>query len=139
MSKIDVSIILPEGMYKQFSANMLVVPSYDGEMGIMYNHVPLLNILKTGFIKIYQKNNISEQILIASGLCRFENNKCTILTEKILDLEQMDEKKINEKITRIKSSLKIADSKHLENLQSEVESLQLQKHLLEIEKQKNLQ
>lgn len=83
---IQVDIVTPEK--KIFSENDIVsvtVPGIEGEMGILYNHIPIISFLKPGTINIETKNK-ETKFFIADGVLEFNNNIVTILASEIYDL-----------------------------------------------------
>lgn len=83
---IQVDIVTPEK--KIFSENDIVsvtVPGIEGEMGILYNHIPIISFLKPGAINIETKNK-ETKFFIADGVLEFNNNIVTILASEIYDL-----------------------------------------------------
>ena len=82
MSKLKVSIITPKSLYSETEVDMVVVPSSNGEMGLMSGHVPVSLILNEGEIKFYNSDNLARSVKIESGFVELVNDNCKILTEK---------------------------------------------------------
>ena len=124
--KFSVEIISPDKSILKSEANEVIIPSYEGEMGIMNNHVPLITFLRPGFVKII--NDSDTTYYIEEGTVEFINNKLLILTStatlksnfdknSIQTLINEAEKKINDNETSDKekyiSSYKIQALKSL--------------------------
>ena len=72
-----------------------VVPAFEGEMGILKDHISIISFLKPGIIKILSKSG-DENYYVEDGIVEFKNNNLSILTSTIFDLAHMDKSKIEE-------------------------------------------
>tara|TARA_Y100001936_G_C15833860_1_gene538209 strand:+ start:52 stop:444 length:393 start_codon:yes stop_codon:yes gene_type:complete len=73
----------------------VVVPAFEGEIGILKDHISIISFLKPGIIKIYSKNG-AEKFYIEDGIIEFKNNNLSILTSSIFNLKDMEKNKIQE-------------------------------------------
>ena len=65
----------------------VVVPAFEGEIGILKDHISIISFLKPGIIKIYSKN-IEEKFYIEDGIIEFKNNNLSVLTSSIFNLKK---------------------------------------------------
>ena len=70
----------------------VVVPAFEGEMGILKDHISIISFLKPGIIKILSKSG-NENYYIEDGIVEFKNNTLSILTSLIFNLDKMDKSK----------------------------------------------
>ena len=70
----------------------VVVPAYEGEMGILKDHISIISFLKPGIIKILSKSG-DESYYIEDGIVEFKNNNLSILTSSIFNIADMDKSK----------------------------------------------
>ena len=73
----------------------VVVPAFEGEMGILKDHISIISFLKPGIIKIYSKLG-EEKYYVEDGIIEFKNNNLSILTSSIFDIKDMEKSKIDE-------------------------------------------
>ena len=73
----------------------VVVPAFDGEIGILKDHISIISFLKPGIIKIYSKNG-EEKFYIEDGIIEFKNNNLSVLTSSIFSLKDIEKSKIQE-------------------------------------------
>ena len=67
----------------------VVVPGYEGEMGILKDHISIISFLKPGIIKILSKSG-DENYYVEDGIVEFKNNNLSILTSSIFNVADMD-------------------------------------------------
>ena len=70
----------------------VVVPAFEGEMGILKNHISIISFLKPGIIKILSKSG-DENFYVEDGIVEFKNNSLSILTSSIFNLTDLDKSK----------------------------------------------
>lgn len=91
-SKINLQIITPEKVAYKGKADQVTLPTQDGEITILANHVPLISVIKHG--KLVIKNN-SEEILMAvwGGFVEVKKNDLIIMTNTAERSEEIDEER----------------------------------------------
>ena len=92
-SEFKVEIINPEkSFFAQEDINEVVLPAFEGEMGILKDHISIISFLKPGIIKILSKSG-DENYYVEDGIVEFKNNNLSILTSTIFNLADMDKSK----------------------------------------------
>ena len=86
--KFTVEIISPDGSILKSEATEVTIPSYEGQMGILKDHIPLITFLRPGLISI--KNKEEKKYFIQEGTVEFSNNNLLILTSTAKELSSLD-------------------------------------------------
>ena len=73
----------------------VVVPAYEGEMGILKDHIPIISFLKPGIVKIKSKSG-EDSYYVEDGIIEFKDNNLTVLTSSIFNLKNMERNRIQE-------------------------------------------
>jgi F-type H+-transporting ATPase subunit epsilon len=73
----------------------VVVPAFEGEMGILKDHISIISFLKPGIIKIFAKSG-EENYYIEDGIVEFKNNNLSVLTSSIFSIKDINKDKISE-------------------------------------------
>ena len=72
----------------------VVIPAYEGEMGILKDHISLISFLKPGLIKIFSKG-AEDKFFVEDGIVEFKDNNLTILTSSISNINDMKKERID--------------------------------------------
>jgi len=89
-SEFKVEIVNPEKLFvSKEDAIEVVVPAYEGDMGILRDHISIISFLKPGVIKILSKNE-EEKYYVDDGIIEFKDNSLSILTSSICNLKDMN-------------------------------------------------
>ena len=91
--EFKIEIVNPEKSFLvKEDAIEVVVPAFEGEMGILKDHISIISFLKPGIIKILSKSG-DENYYIEDGIVEFKNNNLSILTSSIFNLTDLDKSK----------------------------------------------
>ena len=91
--EFKVEIVNPEKSFLiKEDVSEVVVPAFEGEMGILKDHISIISFLKPGVIKILSKSG-DENYYVEDGIVEFKNNNLSILTSTIFNLSDMDKSK----------------------------------------------
>jgi len=91
--EFKVEIVNPEKSFLvKDDVSEVVVPAFEGEMGILKDHISIISFLKPGIIKILSKSG-DENYYVEDGIVEFKNNNLSILTSTIFNLDDMDKSK----------------------------------------------
>jgi len=92
--EFKVEIVNPEKSFlSKEDVTEVVVPAFEGEMGILKDHISIISFLKPGIIKIYSKSN-EEAYYVEDGILEFKDNNLSILTSTIFNTKDIDKNKI---------------------------------------------
>ena len=86
--KFSVEIISPDRSILKTQASEVTIPSYEGEIGILTDHIPIITFLRPGFIKIL--NDKETTFFVEEGIVEFNNNNLLILTSTPRELSKID-------------------------------------------------
>ena len=88
--EFKIEIVNPEKSFLvKEGVSEVVVPAYEGEMGILKDHISIISFLKPGVIKIISKSG-DENYYVEDGIIEFKNNNLSILTSSIFNIVDMD-------------------------------------------------
>ena len=89
-----VEIISPDKSILKSEASEVTIPSYEGQMGILKDHIPLITFLRPGLIVI-KENSLEKKFFIEDGTVEFSNNNLLILTSTAKNLDNLDKNSLD--------------------------------------------
>tara|TARA_B100001175_G_scaffold172411_1_gene146314 strand:- start:723 stop:1115 length:393 start_codon:yes stop_codon:yes gene_type:complete len=97
--EFKVEIVNPEkSFFSKEDVTEVVVPAFEGEMGILKDHIPIISFLKPGIIKVLRKSE-EESYFIEDGILEFKENHLSILTSSIIKVSDLSKEKIDKIIS----------------------------------------
>jgi F-type H+-transporting ATPase subunit epsilon len=104
--EFKIEIVNPEKSFlSKEDVTEVVVPAFEGEMGILKDHISIISFLKPGIIKIFSKSG-EENYYVEDGIVEFKNNNLSVLTSSIFNTKDFDKDKINELLKQADHDLK---------------------------------
>ena len=85
--KFTVEIISPEKSIIKTHSSEVIIPSFEGEMGILKDHIPLITFLRPGIIKIIDETE--KKFFVEDGTVEFSNNNLLILSSTVNELSNL--------------------------------------------------
>ena len=94
--EFKVEIVNPEKSFlSKENVTEVVVPAFEGEMGILKDHISLISFLKPGIITVYSKSD-EDKYFVEDGIVEFKENNLSILTSSIYKISDLDKNKIDQ-------------------------------------------
>ena len=98
----ESSFLLKEGVSE------VVVPAFEGDMGILKDHISIISFLKPGLVRVFEGAN-EEIFYVDDGIVEFKNNCLSILTSNILNIKKMDKNIVRDALAKAEQETKKND------------------------------
>ena len=96
-----VEIINPEKSFlSKEDVVEVVVPAFEGDMGILKDHISIISFLKPGLVKVIGTTSDEETYYVEDGIIEFRNNCLSILTSNIFDIKKIDKNKVRDVLAK---------------------------------------
>ena len=96
--EFKIEIVNPEKSFlSKDDVTEVIVPAFEGEMGILKDHISIISFLKPGIVTIQSKSG-EDKFFVEDGIVEFKNNNLSVLTSSIFNLKDIDKNKIKDLI-----------------------------------------
>ena len=96
--EFKIEIVNPEKSFlSKDDVTEVIVPAFEGEMGILKDHIPIISFLKPGIITIFSKLG-EDKFYVEDGIVEFKNNNLSVLTSSIFNLKEIEKSKLQDLI-----------------------------------------
>ena len=96
--EFKIEIVNPEKSFlSKDDVTEVIVPAFEGEMGILKDHISIISFLKPGIITIFSKSG-EDKFYVEDGIIEFKNNDLSVLTSSIFNLKEIEKSKIQDLI-----------------------------------------
>ena len=85
----NFEIVSPEKIIFSSEVSMVKLPSYEGDMSILQNHIPIITFLRPGIIKVEKNNAKLEEFFVQDGTIEFFNNNLVVLSTSVLSVKDI--------------------------------------------------
>ena len=102
----NLEIVNPEKLFLSLdNVSEVVVPAFEGDMGILKDHISIISFLKPGIVKVFTGNEVKE-LYVEDGIIEFSENSLSILTSRIIDIKEIKKDDISSMINEANEALK---------------------------------
>ena len=103
--KFNIEIVNPEKSYlSKENVSEVVIPAFEGDIGILKDHIPIISFLKPGIVKIFTGSE-EENYYVEDGIVEFKDNSLSILTSLIFNLKDIDKSQIHNFLSEAEKEL----------------------------------
>ena len=103
----SIEIVNPEKSFlSKDNVSEVIVPAFEGEIGILKDHIPIISFLKPGIVKVFIGAE-EENYYVEDGIVEFKNNSLSILTSSIFNLKDADKNYISKAISDSEKELSL--------------------------------
>jgi len=101
----NIEIVNPEKSFlSKENVSEVVIPAFEGEIGILKDHISIISFLKPGIIKVFAGSE-EENFFVEDGIVEFKDNSLSILTSFIFNIKNVDKNQINNSIAEAEKEL----------------------------------
>jgi len=104
-SDFKVEIITPEKIIFSGTTSMVIIPSYEGDMSILKNHISIITFLRPGIIKVQKKDISFDEFFTQDGTIEYFNNNLIILSASVNNLKNLSKDFISNLANETKNKL----------------------------------
>ena len=105
-----LEIINPEKSFlSKDGVSEVVLPAFEGDMGILKDHISIISFLKPGLVKVFESTSNQETYYVEDGIIEFKNNCLSILTSNIFDIKKIDKNVVRDALTKAEKDTQNAD------------------------------
>ena len=101
---LKLQIVTPDDTVYSEEVDHVVVPTANGKIDILPNHVPIIDKLLAGDLKV-ERDGVTEYLAVGSGFIEVYSNKVSLLTDEALNIKDQDDSKIEEAVNRAQDAL----------------------------------
>ena len=101
-------LVSPERLIMSKDVSMVVVPGSEGLFGVLPRHTSMLSALAPGVVDIYEGEVITERLFVVNGFAEVTADRCTVLAEDIIPIENLNPDELEEKIEEMRVEVKNA-------------------------------
>ena len=105
-----LEIINPEKSFlSKDEVSEVVVPAFEGDMGILKDHISIISFLKPGLVRVIESSSNEETYYVEDGIIEFKNNCLSILTSYIFNIKKIDKNIVRDFLSKAEEEAKNTD------------------------------
>lgn len=113
---LTLEIVTPEARVYSDTVDTVVIPTIEGEIGVLPGHIPLLTQIEDGELRV-TKDGQTQFLVIGGGFAEVEGDRVSVLAEFAIDEQKIDEQAVEAALRR--AELQLKDAGHLDPNEAE--------------------
>ncbi len=110
--QVQFELVSPERLLTAAAVDMVVIPGSEGDFGVLPRHAPLVSTIRPGVIRTFAGREVKERIFVAGGFAEVTPERCTVLAEEAMPVEQIDRGDVEQQLKNLREDLADAKSEN---------------------------
>jgi F-type H+-transporting ATPase subunit epsilon len=106
---LTLEIVTPEARVYSDTIDTVVIPTVEGEIGILPGHIPLLTQVESGELRV-TKGNVTQHLAVGKGFAEIQNDRVSVLAESAITEEKIDEGAVEKAMQRAEEALRTKEA-----------------------------
>ena len=108
--KVEFELVSPEKLLLSRKVDMVVIPGAEGVMGVLPQDSPAITTVRPGTIVVYEGGAVTDRIFIAGGFAEVSDNRCTVLAEEAIPVEDIDKASAEQALSNARDDVGAAEN-----------------------------
>ena len=104
----ELELVSPESLLLSEPVEMVVVPGEEGDFGVLAGHTPVISNIRPGTLAIFEGGSVTMRIFLAGGFAEVTNERCTILAEGAMPVDDIDRSAVEQEINSLREDVDAA-------------------------------
>lgn len=101
----ELELVSPESLLLSEAVEMAVVPGEEGDFGVLPGHAPVISNIRPGTLAVFEGGSVSQRIFLAGGFAEVTKERCTILAEGAMLVEDIDRAAVEQEISNLREDI----------------------------------
>ena len=88
-NSFKIEIISPEKVIFSSDVEIVTIPSYEGDMSLLKNHISIITFLRPGIIKVKEKDESFSKFFVEDGTVEFFNDNLVVLSASVINIKDL--------------------------------------------------
>ncbi len=121
---VELEIVSPEKLLLSRPVEMVVLPAYEGEMGVLQGHSPMIVLLRGGTIRLYEGGQVKEQLYVSGGFAEVTPERVTVLATEATPLADVSRAEGEKRLAAAEADYAAADKMDVVTLDAAMDRIQ---------------
>jgi F-type H+-transporting ATPase subunit epsilon len=129
---IDLEIVSPERLLVSRPVDMVVIPAYEGEMGVLPGHAPVIALLRGGTIRLYEGAQITETLFVTGGFVEVTPQRITVLADETFAPAEVSRSEGERRLAAAQAEYDAADKMDINAIDAAMDHMQSARAMIEV-------
>ena len=129
---VALEIVSPERLLLARPVDMVVIPAYEGELGVLPGHALMIALLRGGEIRLYEGAQVTDRLFVSGGFAEITPERCTVLATEALPLAEVSKSEAERRLAAAEEAYIAADKLDIAAVDAAMDRIQSARAMLEL-------
>ena len=129
---VELEIVSPEKLLLAQPVDMVVIPAYEGELGVLPGHALMIVLLRGGEIRLYQGGQVTDRLFVSGGFAEITPERCTVLANEAMPLADVSKAEAERRLAAAEEAYAAADKMDIAAVDAAMDRIQSARAMLEL-------
>ncbi len=120
----DLEVVSPERLLLSRPVEMVVIPAYEGEMGVLERHAPMIVLLRGGTVRLYQGGQVTDTLFVSGGFAEITPARVTVLADEAWPVAEVSRAEGERRLADAEAAYAAADKADMPALDRAMDRMQ---------------
>jgi F-type H+-transporting ATPase subunit epsilon len=106
---VNLEIVSPEKLLLSRDVDMVVIPAFEGDMGVLEGHAPMMVMLRGGVVSLYEGERVTDSFFVDGGFAEVTGERCTVLAGEALLISELERTEAEKRIADAEAAIAQVD------------------------------
>ncbi len=127
----DLEVVSPERLLLSRPVEMVVIPAYEGEMGVLERHAPMIALLRGGTVRLYEGGQVTETLFVSGGFAEITPDRVTVLADEAWPVAELSRAEGERRLADAQAAYDAADKADVPALDRAMDRMQSARAMIE--------
>jgi F-type H+-transporting ATPase subunit epsilon len=128
----DLEIVSPEKLLLARPVDMVVIPAYEGELGVLPGHSLMIVLLRGGEIRLYEGAQVTDRLYVSGGFAEITPERCTVLATEVMPVAEVSKAEAERRLAAAEEAYVAADKMDIGAVDTAMDRIQSARAMLEL-------
>ncbi len=128
---VDLEIVSPEKLLLSRAVEMVVIPAYEGEMGVLPQHAPMIVLLRGGTVRLYENGQVTDRLFVSGGFAEITPERVTVLADETFTIEELSRAEGERRLAAAEAEYNAADKNDMIAVDASMDRMQSARAMIE--------
>jgi F-type H+-transporting ATPase subunit epsilon len=112
--------------------DMVVIPAYEGELGVLPGHSLMIVLLRGGEIRLYEGAQVTDRLYVSGGFAEITPERCTVLATEVMPVAEVSKAEAERRLAAAEEAYVAADKMDIGAVDTAMDRIQSARAMLEL-------
>jgi F-type H+-transporting ATPase subunit epsilon len=128
---LDLEVVSPERLLLSRPVDLVVIPAYEGELGVLVKHAPMIVMLRGGTVRLYEGGQVIDRLFVSGGFAEITPERVTVLADEAMPLNAVSRAEGERRLAAAQADYERIDRNDIPALDAAMDRMQSARAMIE--------